>query len=308
MVQCDLYIGSLLIFVLGLNPFLGFSQQVENVPQAFEALSTEPEIILLNNEIDVPLERGHLQGVQVIETNGSEKMLISGSSLEVAYILQADLATRKTDILVPLMREPYRHAGGIQVAEPYLIVGIEDNFLKTSSKVSIYNFQNRNLYKAQPKVTFDRVGEPELQTAGATGLLAIDDGYLMVVGNWSSRNWDFSFIKPEKNEHTFLERFTAPNDWASYQSINLIMDQEAVYAIGFYNKKLTGYADLILVSKLESPKTTMEKISTKAFNCKNGVDFNTAAGLQVDKEGKLHIWGTQRDALKQITVNKFSPK
>jgi len=304
--QRNIFIGSFLIVNLCLHPILGFGQQVKNVPEAFEALSSEPEIILINNKIKVPSEAGHLQGVQVIEKNGAEKLLISGSSLTIAYVLQVDLATRKTDKLIPLMKDPYRHAGGIQVSEHYVVVGIEDNFTQTSSKVCLYNYRDSNLYTAQPNITIDRDGEAKRQTAGATGLLAIDNDYLMVVSNWDSRNWDFYCIDPEKSEQKMIESFAAPDDWASYQSINLIMDEEAIYAIGFYKKELVGYADLILVSMLKTFEPIMEKVLIKTFNCKNGADFGTAAGLQVDKEGNLHIWGTQRDALNQIAVNKFS--
>ena len=84
------------------------------------------------------------------------------------------------------------------------------------------------------------------------------------------------------------------------------MDEEAIYAIGFSTKALLGYAALLLVSRLGTFELIMEKVLSKAFNCINGVDFATAAGLQVDKEGNLHIWGTQRDALEQVAVNKFS--
>ena len=304
--QRNLFVGSFLIAILGLLPILGFGQQVKNVPEAFEALSSEPEIIFISNEITVPSDGGHFQGVQVIEKNGTEKLLISGSSLTKAYILQADLATQKTDKLIYLMKEPYRHAGGIQVSEQYLAVGIEDNFNKTSSKVCLYNYRDANLSMAQPNVTIDRAGEAKRQTAGSTGLLAIDNDYLMVVSNWDSRNWDFYCIDPENSEQKMLESFAAPDDWASYQSINLIMDEESIYAIGFHKKELVGYADLILVSKLETFEPIMEKVLTKTFNCKNEVDFGSAAGLQVDTEGNLHIWGTQRDPLKQIAVNKFS--
>ena len=304
--QSNIFFGFFLIAAIGLPPLLGFGQRVKNVPEAFEALSSEPEIIFIRNEIKAPNEGGHLQGMQVIEKNGTERLLISGSSLTQAYVLLVDLAMRKTDTLIPLMKEPYRHAGGIQVSEPYMVVGIEDNFTKTASKVCLYNYRDGNLYKAQPTVTMDRKGEPKRQTAGSTGLLAIDTGYLMVVSNWDSRNWDFYSIDPEKNEQKMLASFAAPDDWASYQSINLIRDGEAIYAIGFHQKERVGYADLILVSSLETFEPIMEKVLTKTFNCTNKVDFGTAAGLQVDKEGNLHIWGTQRDPLQRIAVNKFS--
>jgi hypothetical protein len=52
----------------------------------------------------------------------------------------------------------------------------------------------------------------------------------------------------------------------------------------------------------------MKKVQTKTFNYKNGVDFSGAAGLQGDKEGKLHIWGTQKSSGCEIVVNRFSQK
>lgn len=306
MKQRKLSIVFFLMTILGLYPIVGFSQQVKDVQEAFESLSANPEVVFLSNEIKVPIEGGHFQGVQHMQRNGIEKLLISGSSLTNAYVLQADLSTRKTDTLISLMNEPYRHAGGIQVSEPYMVVGIEDNVIKTTSKVNLYNYHNTNLHRAQPTSTIDRQGEAKKQTAGATGLLAIDNGYLILVSNWDSRNWDFYYIDPKKNEQKILRHFAAPDEWASYQSINLIMDDQAIYAIGFYKKELLGAADLILVSTRENFELVMKKVGTKTFNCSPEVDFGAAAGLQVDKEGKLHIWGTQRTALKQIAINKFS--
>lgn len=100
--------------------------------------------------------------------------------------------------------------------------------------------------------------------------------------------------------------YTAPDDWPAYQSINLIADDEAIYAIGFYGNGQTGYADLILVSKPGALELIMEKVATKTFNCIEGVDFQTAAGMQVDEEGKIHVWATQRDALERLVINRFS--
>jgi len=284
----------------------GFGQRVDNVPEAFEALGSKPEIIHLTNKIDIPNESGHFQGVQVIGKAGKEKLIISGSSLTEAYLLQVDLASRKTEKLIPLMKEPYRHAGGIQVSAPYLIVGIEDNFAKTASKVCLYDYRDGNLHSANPKLTINRKGEAKRKTAGATGLLAMGGDYLAVVSNWDSRNWDFYRIDPLKEEQKLLKSFTAPDDWASYQSINLVADGEAIYAIGFYSKETVSYADLILVSKLAAIEPILQQVNTKTFNCKDGVDFGAAAGLQVDGEGNLHIWGAQRNGHEQITVNKFS--
>ena len=297
-----------LIANIWLTPNLGFSQYVTNAPEAFKALNSDPEVILINNKIKVPSESGHFQGVQFIEKKGTEKLLVSGSSLSKAYVLQINLKKRKTDKLITLMTDPYRHAGGIQVSEPYMIVGIEDNILKTTSKVFLYNYRNNALSKSRPNIIIEREGQSKQKTAGATGLLALDNHYLAVVANWDSRNWDFYQIDTEKGEPKFLYSFTAPIDWGSYQSINLIKDDSAIYAIGFHKKDAAGQADLILVSKLGSFEPIMEKIDSKTFNCMNGVDFNAAVGLQVDGEGRLVIWSIQGDPERSIAVNKFIQK
>ncbi|NNE75866.1 MAG: hypothetical protein HKN31_02195, partial [Pricia sp.] len=79
-------------------------------------------------------------------------------------------------------------------------------------------------------------------------------------------------------------------------------------AVGTYQKEPVGLADLILVSKRDNFKPIMEKMMTKEFSCINGVDFGGAAGIQVDSQGKLHLWGTQKNTARQIRVNRFSER
>lgn len=295
-----------LIALWWLLPICSSAQKVDDVPRAFESLATEPKIIKITNNIDVPIEGGHLQGVQPVEQEGKRKLLISGSSLTQAYLLQVDLKTGKAEQLISLMEDPYRHAGGMQVSNEFLAVGIEDNHTKTISKVCVYPLQGTKLAEANPSLIIERAGKPERNTAGAAGILSASPGYLVVVGDWDSRNWDFYQCSPQGGSAMQIFSHTVPDDWPAYQSINLIADGKAIYAMGFYGKEQLGMADLILVSKHGQLELIMEKVAEKTFNCKQGVDFNTAAGLQVDEDGKLHVWGTQRDAEKYIVVNKFS--
>ena len=218
------------------------------------------------------------------------------------------MESKETDTLITLMKDPFRHAGGIQVSNGYLAVGIEDNFKKTSAKACLYNYRNGNLYKSIPDVIIDRTGEVKRPTTGATGLLAREEGYLMVVANWDSRIWDFYSVEPENGNYRLLKSFEAPDDWASYQSINLIMDEKDIYAIGFHQEMKTGRADLIHVSSVDHFEPQMKKIKTKVFNCTNGVDFSGAAGLEVEHGEKLHIWATQKNVSEDIAINIFSQK
>lgn len=304
----SMYYSSLICILSFLLPLSGFAQPVENVPRAFASLSVEPELIRLENTLDVPTEGGHLQGVQWVEISGSPKLLMSGSSQHTAYLLQADLDKKATEQLIPLMKAPFRHAGGIQANSAHLVVGIEDNHLKTTAKLVLYKLLKDSSLQITPSLSIHREGAVKRYTAGATGLVPFDDQYLVVVGNWDSRNWDFYTIDPEMEKWKLLTSFDAPSDWASYQSINLIKDQDHLYAIGLYGKGNVGKADLILVSNRDVFRPIMSKVSTRVFHCRGGVDFNTAAGIQVDSLGNLHIWATQRNASKLISVNKYSPK
>ena len=71
----NFFIRLFLIISLGLNPLFGIAQQVENVPESFKALDSNPEIILINNAVEVPTEKGHFQGVQAISKKGTEKLV-----------------------------------------------------------------------------------------------------------------------------------------------------------------------------------------------------------------------------------------
>lgn len=299
------YLLVLILIILSSLP--GIGQVMESVPKAFALLGAKPAVFQLDNPIAVPTEKGHLQGVQLVQINGSDRLLISGSSKHTAYVLQANLQTSRTETLIPLMQDPFRHAGGIQVSYPYLVVGIEDNIQKTISKVVLYRLNRKPQDHLEPVITIEREGTAKRFTAGATGLIPMGDKYLVVVGNWDSRNWDFYLVDPEQSTSESVGTFEAPSDWASYQSINLVKDHEAIYAIGLYGKGGIGRADLIQISQVEAFRPTMSRMMSKDFKCVDGVDFNTAAGIQVDQAGHLHIWATQRDARKQITVSRYSP-
>lgn len=293
----------LLFFLISLC--IAKAQQVENVPNAFESLSLEPTVYVVNNNLEVPTKGGHLQGIQVVNSLHGEKLLLSGSSLKQAYLIQIDLTKRKSDRLIGLMNDPYRHAGGFQVSGSYLGIGIEDNHAKTSSKVCFYTIQNGF---SQASIVIERNGIAKEQTAGSVGLIPWNDAYFAVVSNWDSRNWDFYSLNFQNNESKFLKRFDAPQNWGSYQSINFVSDKESIYAIGFYLKDKKAIADLFLLSGLTSFEPDIELISSKIFNCSSKVDFSGAVGLQVDDAGKLHIWASQKDAFEQIEINRFSEK
>ena len=276
-----------------------------DIPSAFEKISTSPQIILLKNELSVPLEGGHLQGIQSHSTSHGDKLIISGSSAHEAYLLQADLRSLETERYITLMTDPFRHAGGFQISDGFLIVGIEDNVIREDSRVCIYDTES--LEVANPLHIIERKGSAETQTAGATGIIPLLSGHLVLVANWDSRNWDFYHLDLESRTEQHILRWDAPPEWPGYQTINLVEDHDMIYAIGLYKaEEGIGGADLIEVSKKHKFKPALKKINTRLFPCTHEVDFATAAGIEIDEEGHLHIWATQRDAEKTIAVHRFS--
>lgn len=54
--------------------------QSGSLPEYFMDINAEPQLILCRNDLEVDLQGGHLQGVQLVEKNGSTYAIISGSS------------------------------------------------------------------------------------------------------------------------------------------------------------------------------------------------------------------------------------
>ena len=106
--------------------------QIPDVPAAFNAISTKPEVLhLKRNHIGVP-SGGHLQGIQALSDS---ELVITASSSSYAYYLTAN----RTEItsIQKLSGSPFRHAGGCQVISRILFVGVEDNVGKDSSRIMI---------------------------------------------------------------------------------------------------------------------------------------------------------------------------
>ncbi len=144
---------------------------------------------------------------------------------------------------------PLRHAGGIQICDKVLAVGVEDNQQKTRSEVQFWDMSEPVTPRQYEHLTIRRAGEPEDRTAGGVGIARRPHDHVVAVANWDSQAIDFyrSNGKPLDDKecrfalHARWQSATANRlDWEpdqktdEYQAVNLVSDAAGnVVLLGF---------------------------------------------------------------------------
>ena len=316
-------------FFLALTLAFGFAnaQSVypENVPQLFYNVSSTPEILELKWQGPGLSTGGHLQGIQPYYTKGKKYWIFSGSGSEYGYVA---VAQAKSDWLaqhdyVLKFAPAYNHVGGIQVNGKWLVLGIEDVAQKTSSFIRMYDLEEAMAGNIAQGIKIPRQGKEKVGTAGATGIVNLQDGrFMIVVGSWDcetvdlylsngkdAEDPDFGFTKMHHWQARSADRSKwIETDWAAYQSLNLIQESSGkVYLIGFAKVKKKQVMDLFEVkweNGIHSSKM-LRKVSRREMNCKKGASFRMGAGLFLNAEGKLEIYACSADLEKKLVVNVF---
>jgi hypothetical protein len=215
----------------------------------FQRISSHPVDYAFQDIPSFDARGGHIQGIQLRVERGDTIVYLSGSSSLVAYMAKAHLKGGTSRILSidTLLMSPYRHAGGFQIFQDHLAVGIEDNHLRNSSKVLVYELSKSVDTWTHPVYTLERSGSYERSTAGAVGITSHQGSVLLVVADWDARNLDFYAI----SENDFRLRSAAfrpiatveiaqlpRQDWSdpawhSYQNLNLVSEDKTLYLVGF---------------------------------------------------------------------------
>lgn len=219
----------------------------KTVRELFDKLPVDPTVLPLKNPLPFSEQGGHIQGIQLVPAVRGFSAYLSGSSRDVAYVAQVDLmGEAKVNAIDTLLLSPYRHAGGFQIFGGYLAVGIEDNQLRTSSKVIIYGLETSKDWE-KPLYIIERKGPFERSTAGAVGITKYKDEIILVVADWNSRHLDvYSCARHHfQNTQGYFAQIASlevrslnksswsDSTWHSYQNINLLADQTGLYAIAF---------------------------------------------------------------------------
>ena len=283
---------------------------IDNVISSFNSISAKPDIYFLNSgKIKIPAG-GHLQGIQIFD---SSKVVLTASSGSYSYYMTADMGQSKRikeiQSISKISDSPFRHAGGCQVYNNQLLVGIEDNMAKDKSKIVLVSLTDTLKNKAI-KAIAERNGKVKRETAGATGFMKLSNcRYLVAVGDWSSRNIDFyttgnsAFDKLDS-----LTTFNAPENekWPSYQSINLVTDKEGnIYLLGFALDGTKNRADLFKVT-LSKDNAQLLPITTRYFKCKHGAGFRFGSGVAISGKGCIAIICCCRNAGHHTAINIFN--
>ncbi len=201
------------------------------------------------------------------------------------------------------MNKPFKHAGGCQIFQNYLAVGIEDNDAKNKSKVCIFEILNPENPPVKPVAIIERRGEAYRSTAGCVGITKYKNDLLLAVGDWDTKHIDFyscKFTRMENDEFKLISTVELAgisrkdwidDSWSAYQNINLFaFNNNELYLVGLgQNSANENVADLFRLTETEPGKFNFKKIATKKFDCENEVSFKAAAGMVVTNNNEFSI-------------------
>jgi hypothetical protein len=270
-----------------------------NVQQAFNSLPAEPATPELYNNLSIPIS-GHLQGIQVTGEGKDKNLIITGSSSKFSYAITGNYNSSKNAYKVTrlekLMDAPLRHAGGCQIADSTIYVGIEDNIHKTSSRIVALTCSTKWKYTD----IIERQGIYKRSTAGATGATSTKQGILIAVADWDSENIDFYTQNTNGRFDSAATLYFQDIKGGAYQSINLITDTSGqVFLIGFCKQGNTNRADLYLLNNY-----TPALVSTRYFHCTKRSGFRYGAGVYIANE-TLYLLCCPRKLKKHNYINVF---
>ena len=297
--KCVITIISILLFI---NCF-GQTCNDELIVSKFNRIEKNPSVISFTNKKKINNSGGHLQGIQLVQGDTSNYAILSGSSDSYSYYSVVKLGTENEIISVnKLMYKPFKHAGGFQIFQNYLAVGIEDNSKKDKSKVCIYDISDPENPSLKPVATIERDGKPMRSTAGCVGITKYKNQALIAVGDWDTKHIDFYSCNFKKIEKDCFEKIASidteklskedwiDNNWFSYQNINLITFNNDLYFIGLgQNNTQENIADLFSLKEDSSNNFHFKKLATKTFYCEKESNFKAGAGIVLSETGEMKI-------------------
>ncbi len=269
----------------------------------FNKIPVEPITVAYKGLDQLKLGGGHLQGIQLYTYEGQNYAFLTGSTHHFAY-LQIIAFSEKENKVIALHRlseGDLRHAGGFQIYNNFLAVGLEDNFRKNYSLVNIYEIGDPKNFRPTPLASIERKGKRRRSTAGCVGITKHENSLLLVVGDWNTRHLDFyqspfpkgtaalSFelihsLEPKASDRSqWLDK-----KWRTYQNINLLRDATSgnLLLVGFNSWWLRQ--DIVDLFSLDvNDEIELVKIASKKIRRRKGTSFIWGGGAFVYDETKL---------------------
>ncbi len=241
------------------------------------------QITIKGNFTQLP-QGGHLQGIQLYQSGCQNYIFVSGSSNDFAYYFVAkDINDSLYNLayIRKMLHKPFKHAGGFQIAGHYLVVGIEDDVAKDSSKVLVYDIANPGISDTVPLTVILRGGVFKESTAGAVGAMLKGDTLIAAIASWDATTIDvvhFYFDKTTKciTTQKHIAKWNMSNNvgWQAYQSINLyLVDESEILFVGTGAKNGEQIVDVYNIKPFTN--NNWQWIKTRS----PGVDF-TAQSLR----------------------------
>lgn len=249
------------MFLLGIFFTLacGPSRRLPEIPDGLADLTvsdpTKAEAFYLKNDRQLPIPDGessfHQQGIQHLEDGG---WVVSGSDRETGYLYFAGadgIIHTKYTVPSDLNLEgeaatlKYNHPGGFQITNDLLAVGIEntDDRKDSYGRVVVLDVTDPRLPRHLSHLDIVRnVEVGKVMTVGAVGITEVEDGYLIAVGNWDSKRFDFyktnskALRSPDTVVSACLGEWAPGEAGNSYQNFNIYPGQAGtLYAVGLYS-------------------------------------------------------------------------
>lgn len=294
-----------LLFICVLS-FSAFSQP--SVEKHFVMISKAPHTITYKNRHKLNHRGGHLQGIQAVKQNGEDIFVVTGSSSTYSYYATLGKVGGKYEVIETkkLLNKPYKHAGGFQINDDMMAIGIEDNEAKNTSMVFIYKAVENGAWGTEPFTIIKRDGETKRMTAGCVAIASLEENTLVIVGDWDTKNLDFYLMKPD-GKHDLVATLETNNleDWLSYQNINLVRDEDGnLYLIGLGSQGEDDMANLYKLNISDWKNISLTKVRSRNFGSQKKTKFRWGAGVYLD-DGYLKIISCGDDLKSGEVVNVY---
>jgi hypothetical protein len=297
-----------------------------SVVEAFSSIGTVADVTTFSGS-GTRLSGGHLQGVGLVD---SRTLAISASgSLEAVVLVVSwpgGVGRGEGAIVdsVVVGEAPLDHAGGLQIADGVLAVGVEDDDAMDRSRVVFLDVADPTAVRALDHLGFDRPGDGQVPmlkrwTAGAVGLARVGARAMVVVGSWDAAEVDFyratrrdladpgcsfkhvaQWARAGADTSTWID-----NNWGAYQSLNLVVWKRRVFLVGG-NRNDDGedWIDLYEVDLAAAPSRRLTKLARRQMSCRDGASFRWSGGIVIDGT-MLHALATEKDLDDHTSVNLF---
>ncbi len=312
-----------IIFLLSM-PGLSYAQihshSEKQIISMFEEINPKPTSISFYNSIEINNQGGHLQGVQLYEYKQKKYYVLSGSSESYAYYSIVKIGKENRIIsITKILEKPFKHAGGFQIHDNLMAIGVENNNAKNQSKVFIFQIDNPEKPPKDPLVTIERKGSYKRSTAGCVGITKIGDIILVVVGDWDTKHLDFYKMNAESlgrrgatmelayslNTEKMDKTGWIDEDWLSYQNINFVIDTSGrIYLAGMTsNDKNENVLDLFSVEDVSAFK--LKKIYSIKLDENEETNFRLGSGIFLTDDNRISVFSCGRNIEEKSVINVY---